>query len=136
MNDVKLKEYLENMKSVVIVGASNKEGRASNEIMKFLMEKGYDCYPVNPMEETVLGVKSYKSIADVPVKPDLIDVFRKSETTPPVVKTSVEKEAGFIWLQEGVTSEESKKIAEESNIPYIEDKCIFKEFLRLEINGK
>lgn len=133
MNDSELKKYLEDMKSVVIVGASNKEDRASNGIMKFLMKNGYDCYPVNPMEETVLGVKAYKTVADVPITPDLVDVFRKSDATPPIVTASVEKGAGFIWLQEGVASVESKSIAAAENIPYIEDKCIYKEFLRLKV---
>ncbi len=133
MNDKELKEFLENMKDVVIVGASNKVERASNGIMKYLMKNGYKCYPVNPMEETVLGEKCYKSVLDVPVEPDLVDVFRKSEATPPIVKEAVEKNAKFIWLQEEVSSAESRKIAEDAGIPYIENKCLFKEMLRLRV---
>jgi predicted CoA-binding protein len=133
MDDKALKKYLEEMKTVVIVGASNKVERASNGIMKYLMKNGYECYPVNPLEEKVLGVKSYKSVKDVPVKPDLVDIFRKSEATPPIVREAVEKRAGFIWMQEEVANEESRKIAEEAGIPYIEDKCLFKEMLRLRV---
>ncbi|MBC7196578.1 MAG: CoA-binding protein [Deferribacterales bacterium] len=130
-----LKEFLKNAKDIVIVGASNKPERASNGIMKFLMGKGYNCYPVNPTEDEVLGVKAYKSIKDVPVTPDLVDVFRKSEACPEIVREAVEKGAKFIWLQEEVYSEEAKKIADENNIPIIMDKCIFKEFLRLKMVG-
>jgi predicted CoA-binding protein len=133
MNDKELKQFLENMNNVIIVGASNKVERASNGIMKYLMKNGYKCFPVNPMEEEVLGEKCYKSVTEVPVKPDLVDVFRKGEATPPIVKEAVEKQAGLIWLQEGVYSDESKKIAEDAGIPYIEDKCLFKEMLRLRV---
>ncbi len=133
MTDEQLKDFLENMKDVIIVGASNKVERASNGIMKYLMKNGYKCYPVNPMEEEVLGEKCYKSVLDVPVRPDLVDIFRKSEATPPIVKEAVEKQAKFIWLQEEVHSEESKRIAEEAGIPYIENKCLFKEMLRLRV---
>jgi predicted CoA-binding protein len=133
MDDKALKKYLEDMKMVAIVGASNKIERASNGIMKYLMKNGYECYPVNPMEDEVLGVKCYKTLYDIPVKLDLVDIFRKSETTPPIVKAAVEKKAGFIWMQEGVENEESRKIAEEAGIPYIENKCLFKEMLRLRV---
>jgi len=130
-----LRDFLKNAKNIVIVGASNKPERASNGIMKFLMGKGYNCYPVNPTEDEILGVKAYKSVKDVPVTPDLVDVFRKSEACPEIVKESVEKGAKFIWLQEEVYSEEAKRIADEHNVPIIMDKCIFKEFLRLKMVG-
>lgn len=130
-----LRDFLKNAKNIVIVGASNKPERASNGIMKFLMGKGYNCYPVNPTEDEILGIKAYKSVKDVPVTPDLVDVFRKSEACPEIVKESVEKEAKFIWLQEEVYSEEAARIADEHNVPIIMDKCIFKEFLRLKMVG-
>jgi len=128
-----LKSILLSAKDIIIVGASKNPERASNGIMKFLMGKGYNCYPVNPAEEEVLGVKCYKNIKDVPVKADIVDVFRKSEAAPEIVKEAVEAGAKFIWLQEGVKSEEAEKIARENNVPIIMDRCIFKEFLRLRL---
>lgn len=133
LSDEYLKEILTGAKHIVIVGASNKPDRVSNGIMKFLMGKGYLCYPVNPTEEEVLGVKCYKTISDVPVNPDIVDVFRKSEATPEIVSESVKRGAKFIWLQEEVYSEEAKRIADAANIPIVMDKCIFKEFLRLKL---
>ncbi|BAI81131.1 conserved hypothetical protein [Deferribacter desulfuricans SSM1] len=126
-----LKKFLQEAKNIVIVGASNNPERASNGIMKFLMKKGYNCYPVNPNEEEVLGVKAYKSISDVPVTPDIVDVFRRSEFAPEIVKEAIKKGAKFIWLQEEVYSEEAKRLADEAGIPIVMDKCIFKEFMRL-----
>jgi len=132
-SDEYLKEVLLNAKDIVIVGASNNPERASNGIMKFLMGKGYNCYPVNPNENEVLGVKAYKTLSDVPVKPDIVDVFRKSEAAPEIVKEAIKIGAKFIWLQEDVYSEEAERIANEHNVPIVMNKCIFKEFLRLKL---
>jgi hypothetical protein len=133
ITDEFLKDFLKTAKDIVIVGASNKPDRASNGIMKFLMSKGYTCYPVNPLEDEVLEVKAYKSIKDVPVVPDIVDVFRKSEAAFEVAKEAIEKGAKLIWLQEGVYSKEAKELADSKNIPIVMDRCIFKEFLRLKI---
>ncbi|MCA1927326.1 MAG: CoA-binding protein [Calditerrivibrio sp.] len=132
-SDDYLRNMLLNAKNIVIVGASKNPERASNGIMKFLMGKGYNCYPVNPAEEEVLGVKCYKTISDVPVQADIVDVFRKSDAAPEIVRESIACKAKFLWLQEGVESEEAERIANENNIPIIMDKCIFKEFLRLKL---
>ncbi len=134
-SDEYLKEVLLNAKNIVIVGASNNPERASNGVMKFLMGKGYNCYPVNPNESEVLGVKAYKSLSEVPVQPDIVDVFRKSEAAPEIVREAIKIGAKFIWLQEEVHSEEAEKIAKEHNVPIVMDKCIFKEFLRLKLVG-
>ncbi|MGA1846034.1 CoA-binding protein [Deferribacter abyssi] len=131
LTDDFLREFLKKTKNIIIVGASNNPERASNGVMKFLMQKGYNCFPVNPKEEEILGVKAYKSISDVPVTPDIVDVFRRSEFAPEIVKESIKKGAKLIWLQEEVYSEDAKKIAEEAGVPIIMDKCIFKEFMRL-----
>lgn len=133
MTDEFLRNFLRNAKHVAIVGASNKPDRASNGIMKFLMSRGYTCYPVNPMEEEVLGVKAYKDLKSVPVAPDIVDVFRKSEAAFEIVKDAIEIGAKFIWLQEGVYSKEAEDLAKSHNTPIVMDRCLFKEFLRLKI---
>lgn len=135
IDDEFIRESLKNAKTIAIIGASNKPDRASNGIMKFLMKNGYNCIPINPNEEYVLGQKSYKNILEVPIMPDIVDIFRKPEDVPSIVKDVVAKGTKLIWLQEGIYSAEAKKLAAESNIPIIMDKCIFKEYLRLIINN-
>ena len=135
IDDEFIRESLKNAKTIAIIGASNKPDRASNGIMKFLMKNGYNCIPINPNEEYVLGQKSYKNILEVPIMPDIVDIFRKSEDVPSIVKDVVAKGTKLIWLQEGIYSAEAKKLAAEANIPIIMDKCIFKEYLRLIINN-
>lgn len=133
LTDDQLKSLLTDAKTVVIVGASNKPERASNGIMKFLMKNGYTVYPVNPLEKEVLGVPTYDSVAEVPVQPDIVDVFRQSAFAAEVVREAVLKGAGLVWLQEGVVSSEGEQIAKQADVPFIMDKCIFKEYLRLAI---
>ncbi|WP_265822318.1 CoA-binding protein [Geovibrio ferrireducens] len=133
LTDDQLKSLLTDAKTVVIVGASNKPERASNGIMKFLMKNGYTVYPVNPLEKEVLGVPTYDSVAEVPVQPDIVDVFRQSAFAAEVVREAVLKGAGLVWLQEDVISSEAEQIAKQADVPFIMDKCIFKEYLRLAI---
>ncbi|MGE4497007.1 MAG: CoA-binding protein [Deferribacterales bacterium] len=133
LTDDQLKSLLTDAKTVVIVGASSKPERASNGIMKFLMKNGYTVYPVNPLEKEVLGVPTYDSVAEVPVKPDIVDVFRQSAFAAEVVREAVLKGAGLVWLQEDVISSEAEQIAKQADVPFIMDKCIFKEYLRLGI---
>jgi hypothetical protein len=134
MNDISdefIKGTLKNAKTIAIIGASNKPDRASNGIMKFLIKNGYNCIPINPNEENVLGQKSYKNILDVPIIPDIVDIFRKSEDVPLIIKDVIAKGTKLIWLQEGIYSDEARKLAIDANIPIVMDKCIFKEYLRL-----
>jgi hypothetical protein len=131
LNDRFIRDMLKKAKTIAIVGASNKPDRASNGIMKFLMKNGYNCIPVNPKENEVLGQKAYKSILELTVFPDIVNIFRRSEDTPPIVKEAISKGTKLIWLQEGIYSLDAKKLADDANIPIIMDKCIFKEYLRL-----
>jgi predicted CoA-binding protein len=136
LTDEQMKELLKNAKTVAIVGASNKPERASNGIMKFLIKNGYECTPINPIEKEVLGVPTYDSLDDLPFEPDIVDVFRASAFAAEVTREAAGKNAKFIWLQEGVESKEAEQIANVSGIPFVQDKCIFKEYLRLGLAGE
>lgn len=133
LTDEKLYNTLKEAENIAIVGASNNPQRASNSIMKFLLKNNYNCFPVNPNEQEVLGIKSYKSLSEVPEKIDIVDVFRRSEAAADIVREAAALNPGFIWLQENVYSEEAESIASGKNIPIIMDKCIFKELLRLKV---
>lgn len=128
-----LYKTIKEAKNIAIVGASTNPERASNGIMKFLQKNGYKCFPVNPKEDEILGEKVYRNLSDIPEHIDIVDVFRKSEAVSPIVEEAVAINAGFIWLQEHVYSEEAREIAERNNIPIVMDVCIFKEILRLKV---
>ncbi|NPA87292.1 CoA-binding protein [Caminibacter pacificus] len=134
--DKKLCEILKNSKVIVVVGLSPKEHRASNQVAKYMQEKGYKIIPVYPREEFILGEKVYRSLDEIDFEVDIVDVFRKGEDTPPIVEKAV-KLPGVkcVFLQEGVTNEKSKEIAENAGIFYVEDKCLMVEHMRCEREG-
>jgi predicted CoA-binding protein len=133
--DDRIREILGGMKRVAVVGLSAKEDRASHGIARFLVGQGLDVVGVNPMlKEEILGIKVYPSLAEVPGSVDLVDVFRRSETVPPVVDGAIAMKAGTIWMQEEVVHKEAAAKARAAGLDVIQDRCLYKEWLRL-MNG-
>lgn len=123
-------------RNIAVVGMSSDETKPSNRVPKYLMQQGYKIIPVNPTKEEIMGLKSYKSLLEVPDAIDVVDVFRRPEQALDVVKEAVErkkqrKDVKVIWLQEGIVNDQAKKIAEDAGILFIQDKCMFKEHLRI-----
>ena len=134
-SDERIREILGNMKRVAVVGLSAKADRASHGIAKFLVGQGFDVVGVNPvLKEEVLGIKVYPSLADVPGPVDVVDVFRRSDTVPPVMDEAIAMQAPVVWLQEGVVHEEAAATARTAGLDVIQDRCLYKEWLRL-MNG-
>ncbi len=121
-----IKRILEKAKTIAIVGLSPQKGRASNGIAEYLLNQGYRIIPVNPAFEEILGQKCYPSLADIPadITIDIVDVFRKGEDTPPIARAAVKAGAACLWLQLGITNEESKEIAQAAGIAFVQDRCI------------
>ncbi len=135
LSDERITEILTNMKRVAVVGLSAKEDRASHGIARFLVGQGIDVVGVNPMlKEDVLGITVYTSLAEVPDHVDVVDVFRRSETVPPVVDGAIAMKAGMIWMQEDVVHEEAAAKARAAGLEVVQDRCLYKEWLRL-MNG-
>ncbi len=132
----KLCEILKSSKTIVVVGLSPKEHRASNQVAKYMQEKGYKIIPVYPREETILGEKVYRSLDEIDFEVDIVDIFRKSEDTPEIVQKAI-KLPGVkcIFLQEGVKHEKSKEIAKNAGIYYVEDSCLMVDYMRCEREG-
>lgn len=117
--------------TVAVVGLSANRAKASHRVAKYLKAKGYEIIPVNPNESEILGEKSYPDLASIGKKIDIVDVFRKSEDTPPIVKAAIAIGAGAVWLQEGIISQESYDLARKAGIPIVMDRCMYKEHKRL-----
>lgn len=115
---------LSEAQTIAVVGLSPKPDRDSNSVARYLQDAGYRIIPVNPKEEEILGEQCYPSLTDVPEPIDIVDVFRRGEHTPPIVQEAVAIGAKAVWLQQGIRSEESRRIAEEAGLDYIEDECI------------
>ena len=119
-------------KNIAVVGMSPNEGKPSNYVPKYLIEKGYNVIPVNPMYGEILGKKSYPKVSDIPHQVDILDIFRKSEDVLPVVQDAILKNGiKVIWMQLGIYNMEAKEIAEEKGLSVIYNRCILKEHQRL-----
>lgn len=125
-----IKEVLENAKTIAIVGLSEKDGRTSNRIGKYLQNAAkYRVIPVNPTVDEIFGEKSYKSLLDIPseIKIDIVNVFRRSEHLEEVAREAAQRGCGAFWAQLGISDETAAKILDEANIPYVMNRCIFVE---------
>jgi uncharacterized protein len=117
-------EILRDARTIALVGASPKPDRPSHGVMRYLLAQGYDVVPVRPEGcDEVLGVPCARSVAEIDRPVDLVDVFRRAEFTPDVARDAVAAGAGALWLQLGIVSEESRRIAEEAGLDYVEDEC-------------
>ncbi|MBU8871096.1 MAG: CoA-binding protein [Gemmatimonadales bacterium] len=133
--DEQMRAILAGMKRVAVVGISPKEDRASHGIAKFLLGKGIEVVGVNPMHsEPIMGIEIYSTLADVPGKVDIVDIFRRSDTVPPIVNEAIARQDACVWLQEGVVNEEAAAAARAAGLDVIMDRCLYKDWLRL-LNG-
>lgn len=116
---------LHRAKSVAIVGASDNPARASYFVATYLLSSSpYDIYFVNPRADTIMGQKAYDSLADLPVVPDIVDVFRRHDDLPGVAQEAVDVGAKALWLQLGSWNEEAAAIAEAAGLEVVMDRCL------------
>ena len=117
-------------KTIAIVGLSGNELRASHFVGYYLKRHGYHVVPVNPRETSILGEKSYASLADVPVPIDIVNVFRAPDALPEIARAAVAIHAGALWCQFGVINAEGAHIAEAGGMTVIMDRCLKVEHAR------
>tara|TARA_Y100001935_G_scaffold248023_1_gene244661 strand:+ start:156 stop:560 length:405 start_codon:yes stop_codon:yes gene_type:complete len=127
---VDIKDILSKYKNIALIGASKDLTKTSTVVMQFLQENGFKVYPVNPSlkDEQLLGEKVFEKISDIRSPVDIVDVFRPSNEAIRIAKETIEVGAKVFWLQLDIKSNEAKKIIEENNIIYIDDKCTKIEF--------
>ncbi len=118
-------EILRATKSIAIVGASDNPSRASYFVGTYLTSSSpYQVYFVNPRATEILGHPAYPSLADLPVAPDLVDVFRRHEDLPAVAQEAIDAGARTLWLQLGSWNEEAAALAEASGLSVVMDRCV------------
>lgn len=118
-------------KVIAVVGLSDDPGRPSFRVASFLIQQGFDIIPINPGQKEILGKTCHPDLKSVGRPIDLIDVFRRGEATPPIVADALALGVKYIWLQEGVISEESYRLATQAGRPIVMDRCLLKEISRL-----
>ena len=127
-----IKQILDECRTITVVGLSSNTWRASNSVSAYMQSTGYSIIPVNPNETEVLGEKVYASLADVPEKPELVNVFRRSEEAGAVVDEAIRAGAKAVWLQEGVIDNAAATRALDAGLLVVMDRCILKEHARMQ----
>ncbi|WP_418908174.1 CoA-binding protein [Glutamicibacter endophyticus] len=118
-------KILRETKSIAIVGASNKPSRASYFVATYLLSSSkYTVYFVNPVLDEILGQPVYKSLADLPEVPDMVEVFRKHDDLPGVLDEALAVGAKTLWLQLGSWHEEVARRAEAAGMNVVMDRCV------------
>ncbi len=117
-------------KTIAIVGLSKNELRASYFVGFYLRRHGYRVIPVNPREMEILGEKSFKTLADVPVPVDIVNVFRAPDALPGIAAEAVAVGAKNLWCQFSVINEEGARIAEAGGLSVVMDRCLKVEHAR------
>ena len=143
MNNAEIKSILENASSVAVIGVSSKPDRASHQVAAYLIEQThFDVYLINPtVTGEILGQPVYKSVADLPIVPDIFDVFRKGEDMPVVFETEFPAVANSAsgktwWMQIGIENNDVSKLATDAGMNVVMDRCIKVDYMNLMPEGK
>ena len=128
MNDIK--EILSKYKKIAMVGVSNDPTKASTIVMKYMQKYGFKVFPVNPKVkgQKILGEEVFEKITDIKESVDIVDVFRPSKEALDIAKDTINIGAKVFWLQLGIKNEDAKKLVEQNNIKYVEDRCTKMEY--------
>lgn len=126
---------LNDVRSVAVVGASANEVRPSFFVVKYLIDKGYRVFPINPGQagREILGCMTYARLADVPEAIDMVDIFRASEAVPAIVEEALtlEPKPKVIWMQLTVRHDEAARKAEAAGLRVVMNRCPKIEYARL-----
>jgi uncharacterized protein len=135
-HDESLREILLSAETIASVGLSSNQAKESFWIASYLKEQGYRVIPVNPTATEIFGEKAYPDLQSVPVKIDVVQVFRKPEDVPPVVDDAIQVGAKVVWMQEGIVNYEAAQKAEEAGLQVVMDACMRSSHRRLMIGPK
>lgn len=130
-NDADMIEMLREGKTIAVVGLSSKRLRPSHGVSAYMQQYGYRIIPVNPLETEVLGEKAFASLAEVPEKIGIVNVFRQPDAVPEIVDAAIALGVKYLWLQEDVIHEAAAEKARAAGMKVVMDRCILKEHRRL-----
>jgi len=121
----------ETPRTIAVIGLSEVPSKPSHYVSAYMKQRGYKIYPVNPSIPEVLGEKSYASLADLPVQPDIVNVFRLPKFIPAIVDEMLQLGLSNLWVQQGIINLEAAARAEAGGIHVVMDRCIMVEHRRL-----
>jgi predicted CoA-binding protein len=114
-------------RTIAVIGLSHNPDKPSNFVPAYMQKHGYRILPVNPLVDTVLGERSYAALSDLPVKPDVVNVFRLPKFIPTIVDEMLQLGLKNLWVQQGIINREAATRAEAGGIHVVMDRCIMVE---------
>ena len=117
----------ENPRTIAVIGLSEVSVKPSHYVSAYMQQHGYKIYPVNPSIPEVLGEKSYARLADLPIKPEIVNVFRLPRFIPAIVDEMLQLGLPNLWVQQGIVNLEAAARAEAGGIHVVMDRCIMVE---------
>ena len=132
--NILIDKILETTKTIALIGASIKEERPSNSVMRNLLSRGYQVFPVNPGHagKRILGQECFANLADIPYDVDMVDVFRRSSAIPEIVEECIKRRVKTLWLQLEIGHVKAEAKAQQNGITVISNRCPNIEFRRQE----
>ena len=132
MDDIPtLRRLLSTCRTIAVVGLSADWFRPSYFAAKYMQAHGYTVIPVNPKYPEILGCRAYASLREIPVKVDMVDVFRRTADVLPIARDAIAIGARTLWQQLGVVNEEAAALAREAGLETVSDRCVKIEHARL-----
>ena len=124
-----MKKLWQEIKTIAVVGLSDKPTRPSYMVAKYIQSAGFKIIPVNPQCQEILGEVCYPDLLSIPEQVDMVDVFRKSEDCLPIAKDAVQIGAQVLWMQMGVINHEAAEYAALHGLEVIMDQCLMIEHM-------
>jgi uncharacterized protein len=111
-------------KTIAVVGASADPTKAAHVIPRYLQSQGYRILPVNPRGGELFGERVFRSLAEIDVPVDVVDVFRPAEEAPELARQAIAIGAKVLWLQVGIESDEAQRLAEAGRLTVVMNRCM------------
>tara|TARA_B100000242_G_scaffold41352_1_gene24718 strand:- start:113 stop:511 length:399 start_codon:yes stop_codon:yes gene_type:complete len=125
LNKEILKSILSKVESIAVIGASSNPSRDSNKVIKFLIDRGYEVFPINPKEKNnkIYGKKFFSDLSEINEKIDMVDIFRAKDHVLKITEDSIKAGINIIWTQEGIIDEKSETIAKNAGVTFVMNEC-------------
>jgi hypothetical protein len=127
-----VKAIFASVKTIAVVGLSPDAGKASHFVPLYMQEAGYKIIPVYPKEEEILGEKVYRTLAEIPGKVDMVNVFRKPDAVPAILEAiKARGDVAVLWLQKGIVNNDAAEAAKSAGLKVVQNKCLMVEHRNL-----
>lgn len=132
-SDTELAALLRQVKTIAVIGAKDKPGQPVDKVGRYLIQAGFTVIPIHPKRQSVWGLTAYPSLAQAPVKIDLVNLFRAAEHCPDHARETLALPARPLcfWMQSGIVSQEAQDVLQGAGVLVVEDRCLMVEHARL-----